>query len=214
MKGDLQLRISDPSLTQIKLNLLLGDTRSAQLNAHPKVDKTQFKNHNTIQLTDTSKGFPANNSIQVMRWRLGAKPDDVSDPPLKFTVWTSELSSNKYSVTIEYELASDDALKDVVVVIPYATSEPVISSLDAVYEVSGDSVDWVVGDVDPANPNGSFEFEAQVESEGEFFPMQVRFAKTRPWVDVDVGSVELLSMQQDVGFSKDVKSVAENYMII
>ena len=214
VKGDLQLRITDSSLTQIKLNLAVGDTKGAQLNAHPKVDKARFKKDNTIQLTDTSKGFPANNSIQVMRWRLAAKPDDVQDPPIKFTVWTSELSPNTHSITVEYELTGSDPLKDVTVVIPYSTSEPSVSSFDAVYEVSGDSIDWTIGDVDESNASGSFEFEAQAQSESEFFPMSVRFSKSRPWVDIDVNSVSLLNMGQDIGFGKDVRSVAESYQIV
>ncbi|KAF1819829.1 uncharacterized protein K489DRAFT_324995 [Dissoconium aciculare CBS 342.82] len=214
VKGDLQLRISDASLTQIKLDLAVGDTRGAQLNAHPKVDKAEFKNNNVIRLTDATKGFPANNSIQVVRWRLVAKPDDVTDPPIKFTVWTSELATNTYSITVEYELTGSDPLKDVVVVIPYATSEPSVSSFDAVYEVSGDSIDWTIGDIDESNGSGSFEFEAQGSSESEFFPMQIRFTKSTPWVDIDVRSVSLVNMGQDLGFSKDVRSVAEGYQVI
>jgi coatomer subunit delta len=214
VKGDLQLRISDPSLTQLRLQLGLGDTKNAQLNAHPKVDKTQFKSNNIIQLTDTTKGFPANNSIQVMRWRLAAKPDDISDPPIKFTVWTTEVSPNTHSITVEYELSGSDTLRDVTVVIPYATSEPSVGSFDAVYEVSGDSLEWNIGTVDDANPSGSFEFEAQADSEAEFFPMTVRFAKTKPWVDVDVQGVELVGEGVGVGFAKDVRSVAENYVIV
>ena len=203
VKGDLQLRISDPALTQLKLQLSLGDTHGAQLNAHPKVDKAQFKNNNVVQLQDTSKGFPANNSIQVMRWRLAAKPDDVADDlPIKFTVWTSESSEpGTYSITVEYELGpSSEPLKDVVVAIPYATAEPSVSSFDAVYEVSaGDSIDWTVGDVDQGNSSGSFEFEAQAGSESEFFPMQVRFSKGAPWVGIDVRGVELVSEGETVG---------------
>jgi hypothetical protein len=215
VKGDLQLRITDPALTQVKLDLAVGDIKGAQLNAHPKVDKTQFKNNNTIQLTDTTKGFPANNSIQVMRWRLVAKPDDVAEPPIKFTVWTSETSTGTYSITVEYELpAGSDPLKDVVVVIPYSTSEPAVSSFDAVYEVSGDSIDWTIGDVDESNGSGSFEFEAQASSEEEFFPMQIRFARSTPWVEIDVGSVSLINLGQDLGFSKDIRSVAEGYQIV
>lgn len=149
-----------------------------------------------------------------MRWRLAAKPDDVQDPPIKFTVWTSELSPNTHSITVEYELTGSDALKDVVVVIPYTTSEPSVSSFDAIYEVSGDSIDWTVGDVDDSNPSGSFEFEAQAQSEGEFFPMQVKFSKTKPWVEVDVSSVSLLNMNQEIGFGKDIRSVAEAYQIV
>nr|POE73072.1 coatomer subunit delta [Quercus suber] len=214
VKGDLQLRISDPSLSQVSLSLVMGDTHNAQMNAHPKVDKALFKSSNTVQLTDTTKGFPANNSIQVMRWRLAAKPDDIGEPPIKFTVWTSEVSTNTFSITVEYELTGDDALKDVTVTIPYATAEPSVSSFDAVYEVSGDSLDWTIGDVDSSNGSGSFEFEAQAESESEFFPMSVRFAKTRPFVEVDVGSVTLVNEGQDVGFGKEVRSVTESYTIV
>lgn len=214
IKGDLQLRISDASLTQVKLNLAMGDTKGAQLNAHPKVDKAAFKNNGIVQLTDTSKGFPANNSIQVVRWRLAAKPDDVQDPPIRFTVWTSESSANTYSITVEYELTGSDSLKDVVVSIPYATSEPSVSSFDAVYEVSGDSIDWTIGDVDNSNPSGSFEFEAQAGNEDEFFPINARFTKSHPWVDVDVSSVELLNMDQDVGFAKEWRCVADNYQVV
>lgn len=186
VKGDLQLRISDSSLTQVKLNLAVGDSRGAQLNAHPRVDKALFKNDKIIQLQDTSKGFPVNNSIGVMRWRLAAKPGETSDPPITFTVWVNETSTNTYNITLEYELTGGDALKDVVVTIPYSTSEPSVSSFDAVYEVSGDSIDWTIGDIDEDSGNGSFEFEAQAESEAEFFPMSVRFAKTRPYVEIDV----------------------------
>lgn len=186
VKGDLQLRISDPTLTQVKLNLAYGDIRGAQLNTHPKVDKAVFKNNKVVQLADTSKGFPANNSIAVMRWRLAAKPGDISDPPITFTTWVNEISANTYNITLEYELTGSDALKDVVVSIPYETSEPSVSSFDAAYEVSGDSIDWTIGDVDQDNASGSFEFEAQAQSDSEFFPMNVHFTKTRPFVDVDV----------------------------
>lgn len=185
VKGDLQLRISDPSLTQVKLNLAFGDIRGAQLNSHPKVDKAVFKNSRIIQLTDTSKGFPANNSIGVMRWRLAAKPGEISDPPITFTVWVNETSTNTYNITLEYELTGGDSLKDVVVSIPYETSEPSVSSFDAAYEVSGDVLDWTIGNVDEDNATGSFEFEAQAQSEAEFFPMNVRFTKSRPFVDID-----------------------------
>jgi len=149
-----------------------------------------------------------------MRWRLVAKPEEVAEPPIKFTVWTSELSANTHSITVEYELSGSDPLKDVVIVIPYSTAEPSVSSFDAVYEVSGDSIDWTIGDIDDSNPSGSFEFEAQASDEQEFFPMQVRFSKSRPWCEIDIGAVELISEGQDVGFGKDVKSVAEGYQIV
>ncbi|KAH9819866.1 Coatomer subunit delta-1 [Teratosphaeria destructans] len=214
VKGDLQLRVSDSSLSQIKVDLTVGDTRGAQLLPHPKVDKAQFK-QNAIQAADANRGFPVNNSIHVMRWKLTAKPNDIDDPPIKFTVWPSQSSDDTWNITIEYELTDPSTtLRDVVVVIPYQDSEPSISSFDAVYEVSGDSIDWQIGNVDEGNASGSFEFEAQAPSDEAFFPMSVSFSRSKPFIDVDVSSVSLIQLGQEVDFAKDVRSVAENYQVV
>ena len=185
VKGEMQLKITDPSLTQVKLDLATGDTRGAQLMTHPKVDKAVFKNDKVIQLSDASKGFPSNMGIGVMKWKLAPRPDEVSDPPITFRVWVED-SGSTYNITVEYELTGGESLKDVTVTIPYETDEPNVGSFDAVYEVGGDSIEWNIGAVDDANSSGSFEFEAQAGSDSEFFPMKVRFSKATPYVDVDV----------------------------
>ncbi|KAF2261795.1 coatomer subunit delta [Lojkania enalia] len=214
VKGELQLKITDSALTQVKLDIHAGDIRGAQLMTHPKVDKVAFKNDKTIQLADTSKGFPTIPSgVGVMKWKLAPKPEDVHDPPITFRVWVED-SGNMYNINVEYELTGNDALRDVSVTIPYQSDEPNVSSFDSVYEVSGDSLEWNIGTVDTENSSGSFEFEAQAGSESEFFPMRIRFSKTTPFVDVGVSSVTLLSMNQDISFSKDVKSTADVYEIV
>lgn len=186
VKGDLQLRISDPSLTKVKLDLVANATHGAQFRTHPNVDKNLFSNSKHIQLRDASKGFPANQSVGVLRWSASAAADVADVLPITFTVWTNQGSDESWTVTVEYELTGGDNLRDVVVTIPYVTSEPAVSSFDAVYEVSGDSLEWSIGSVDESNATGSFEFEAQAKDEGEFFPMSVRFSKSKPLVDVDV----------------------------
>lgn len=188
VKGELQLRIADPAFTQVKLDIAVGDSRGAQLITHPKVDKVAFKNSRTIQLADTSKGFPSNMAIGVMKWKLALKPEDIDDPPVTFRAWVEE-NGKTFNITVEYEWTGGDALKDVSVTIPFATSEPNVSSFDAVYEVSGDSLEWNIGAVDEENASGSFEFEADADSDAEFFPMNIRFNKTKPFVDVDVSVV-------------------------
>jgi hypothetical protein len=185
VKGEMQLKISDSSFTQVKLDLATGNTHGAQLMTHPKVDKAVFRNDKVIQLADASKGFPTNMGIGVMKWKLAPRPEDVSDPPITFRVWVED-SGNMYNITVEYELTGGDALKDVTVTIPFETDEPNVSSFDAVYEVSGDSLEWNLGTVNESNSSGSFEFEAQAGSDAEFFPMRVRFTKSTPFVDVDV----------------------------
>lgn len=201
LKGIMHLRITDASLTQVKLALALGNTHGAQLSTHPKIDKAAFKNNRILQLADASRGgFPTNSATPIMRWTLNSR---VEEPPLAFTVWVNPgASSGTYSVAVEYEWhggnngndAEPDALRDVSVSIPFQSAEPTISSFDATYEVGGDSIDWTIGGVDESNASGSFEFEAQADSDAEFFPMAVRFARVRPFVDVDVSFCLLLSV--------------------
>lgn len=214
VKGDLQLRISDPAFTKLKLDLQTGESNGAQFRTHPNVDKALFTNSNIIQLKDTTKRFPANNAIGVLRWRVANSGSDSDILPITFTVWVNK-GSDSTTVTVEYELTGADTLRDVAVTIPYGATEPMVSSFDAVYEVSGDSLEWNIGTIDADTGSGSFEFEVvdADADENEFFPMSVRFSKTTPFVDVDVSSVSLLEMDEDVGFSKDVKSVAEGFLI-
>jgi coatomer subunit delta len=188
VKGDLQLRITDPSLNQIRLNLALGDTKGAQLMVHPKVDKTLFRNSKLIQTASGGAGFPKNQSIGVMRWKLTPPPSEVSDAPLSFNVWVNEAGGNTWNITVEYEWSGGEPLRDVSVSVPFATDEPSITSFDAVYEVSGDSVDWTIGTIDDSNSSGSFEFEAQATDESEFFPMAVHFTRAKPYIEVDVSA--------------------------
>lgn len=185
ISGDLSLRISDPSLTKIKLGLHAVPSHGAQFRTHPNVDRNLFNGSKTIQMSNAARGFPVNNAVAVLRWRASPKVDDTSACPITFTVWINN-DGGKFNVTVEYELTGGDSLRDVSVVIPYAGSEPVVSSFDAAYEVSGDMLEWNVGAVDEENPNGSFEFEAESSDENDFFPMTVRFSKTTPYIDVDV----------------------------
>ena len=220
IKGDLQLKITDPSFTKLALSLsaVEGPLR-AQFKTHPNVDKALFTNNKLIQLRDTSKKFPLNNSIAVLRWRATAPADHATDIlPITFTVWVNK-NDDSYTITIEYELQPSSShltpLRDVVVTIPYATSEPAVSSFDAIYEVTGDSLEWNIGPVDENNATGSFEFEAQTaDDEGEFFPMSVKFDMARSFVDVDVLGAKLVDMSgEEVGFEKVVKSHSDGFLI-
>jgi hypothetical protein len=192
VKGDLQLRISDPSMTKVKLDLSANPSHGAQFRTHPNVNKDLFNKNKVIQLKDTSRGFPANNSVGVLRWSATAGADAADVLPISFTVWVNKSSDDSYTITIEYELTGGDELRDVSVTIPYATSEPAVSSFDAIYEVAGDSLEWTIGPVNEENSSGSFEFEAQADDEGEFFPMKVSFSKSTPFVDVDVSHAGVL----------------------
>lgn len=215
VKGDLQLRISDQALTKIKLDLLTNNNHGVQFRTHPNVDKALFTNSSIIQLKDTSKRFPVNNSIGVLRWRVASTGTEHADAlPITFTVWVNR-GSESITVTVEYELTGTDTLREVSVIMPYGATEPSVSSYDAVYEVAGDSLQWNIGTVDTGNASGSFEYEVMNADtdENELFPMSVHFSKTNPFVEVDVTGVSLLEMDQEVDFVKEVKSVSDGYSI-
>ncbi|KAF5962542.1 hypothetical protein FBULB1_14066 [Fusarium bulbicola] len=212
ISGDLVLRISDPSLTKIKLGLQAVASHGVQFRTHPNVDRNLFNGSKIIQMSNTARGFPVNNAVGVLRWRASPKVDDASACPITFTVWINKEGA-KYNITVEYELTGSDALNNVSVVIPYAGSEPVVSSFDATYDVSGDALEWTIGNVDEENPNGSFEFEAESGDENDFFPMTVRFNKSTPYIDVDVHSASLLEEEEEVTFSKEIKSHADNFLV-
>ena len=186
VKGDLQIRISDPALAKVKLEVVANATYNAQFRTHPKVDKAKFTKSKVLQMGDSSKGFPVNQALGVLRWNATASADATDVAPIMFTVWVNKGASNTCNLTVEYEMTGSDSLKDVVLIVPYSTSEPAVSSFDAVYEVSGDTLEWTIGNIDGSNPSGSFEFEANTEDEAEFFPMSVQFSKSNPFIDVDV----------------------------
>lgn len=216
VKGDLHLRIMDPSLTKLALALNAHEgPLKAQFRTHPNVDKNAFTSQKAIQLRDSTKKFPVNQSIAVLRWR-GTAPADTPDVlPITFTVWVNKSTDSTYTITVEYELtnSSISTLRDVAVTIPYATSEPSVSSFDAIYEVTGDSLEWTIGAIDESNANGSFEFEAQADDESEFFPMSVKFDLGKPYIEVDVLSAKLLDENAEVDFEKTVKSNSDGFLI-
>ncbi|KIX07943.1 uncharacterized protein Z518_02597 [Rhinocladiella mackenziei CBS 650.93] len=214
VKGDLQLKITDSALTKLALSVqAVEGPLKAQFRTHPNVDKALFTSQKLIQLKDTSKRFPSNNSIGVLRWRATAPADTPDVLPVTFTAWVNK-SDDSYTITIEYELTNPEhTLRDVTVTIPYSSSEPAVSSFDAMYQVTGDSLEWTIGIIDADNNNGSFEFEAQTDDDSEFFPMSVCFEMARPFVEVDVLGARLLEMDEDVGFEKVIKATADGFVI-
>ena len=191
ISGDLSLRIADSSLTKIKLQLATDAAHGVQFRTHPNVDRNLFNTSRIIQMSNTARGFPVNNPVGVLRWRASPKTDDPSAVPITFTVWVNRGSGNKCSITVEYDLTGGEPLTDVSLSIPFATSEPSVSTFDTTYEVSGDNLEWNIGTVDDDNANGSFEFEGEAEDENEFFPMQVQFSKTKPFASLDVSALGL-----------------------
>ncbi|KAF3929538.1 hypothetical protein ABW19_dt0204551 [Dactylella cylindrospora] len=215
VKGDMQLRVTDPSLAKIKLDTIADASDGTQFRTHPNVDRNLFTSSKVLQLKDPSKPFPSNGqALPVLRWRLAAKPGDDHLLPLTFAIWVNHGGGDNYTITVEYELqAIRESLNNVTVSIPYAGSEPQVSSFDADFTINDAEVVWRIGTINEDTASGSFEFEATADSESDFFPMSVSFSKATPFVKVDIRNVTLIEMSEAVDYAKEVKATTEKYVI-
>jgi coatomer subunit delta len=78
VQGQLNLHISDSSLSRIQIGLDINDADGTQYKTHPNVDRNLFKDKATIGLRDSSRPFPLNQQMSVLRWRLQGKSDSES----------------------------------------------------------------------------------------------------------------------------------------
>lgn len=83
LKGDLNLQVSDASLSKIKLSLADKSYSDLQFKQHPNVAKFSGSGEKVIALKDASRSFPVGQGLGVLRWRMTAK--DESNVPLSST---------------------------------------------------------------------------------------------------------------------------------
>ena len=91
VQGQLNLHISDSTMSRIQLSLHSSDADGTQFKTHPNVDRNLFKDHHKIGLRDSSRPFPLNQQMSVLRWRLQAKPESAKLPISGFVHFNWEL---------------------------------------------------------------------------------------------------------------------------
>lgn len=79
LKGDLNLLVSDASLSKLRLSLADKSYSDLQFKQHPNVAKFG-SGEKIIALKDPSRSFPVGQGLGVLRWRMTAK--DESNVPL------------------------------------------------------------------------------------------------------------------------------------
>ena len=85
VQGQLNLQISDSSISRVQIEVHSDDTDGTQFKTHPNVDRNLFKDHNKIGLRDSSRSFPLNQQMSVLRWRLQSK-DNITLPISGFLI--------------------------------------------------------------------------------------------------------------------------------
>jgi hypothetical protein len=95
LKGDMNLHVSDPAFSRIKLALVPSPSAfgpELQFKQHPNVGKFSANKERSIALKDSLREFPVNQSLAVLKWRYTGK--DESYVPL-----SSEYISYHHDVT-------------------------------------------------------------------------------------------------------------------
>jgi hypothetical protein len=80
VQGLLNLHISDSTISRIQLDMRTSEADGTQFKTHPNVDRQMFKDQHKIGFRNSAKGFPLNQQMCVLRWRLQAKVDSTTLP--------------------------------------------------------------------------------------------------------------------------------------
>lgn len=202
VKGDLELRITDPAYTKLAIQISPISqvsnlpAASLQFKTHPHVDKGGWADARQIRLRDVNKPFPVKQNLGVLRWRATTK--DETCVPLSVQVWPSpaEDGSGACDIMIEFELeATQQTLKNVVISIPIpgGVSPSIESPESGSTDVSEDSIEWTIEEISEQSGVTSGQLEIKI-SEGAqdaevFFPVSVDFVSEKTMGDISVSRV-------------------------
>ncbi|KAG0235400.1 Coatomer subunit delta [Actinomortierella wolfii] len=216
VKGDLMLRVSDPARSKISLALTHLDDSAIQFKTHPNVNKPLFNNEKIIAFRDSSKEFPLNTPIGVLRWRYISK--DESSIPLSINCWPSPAGDGSSDVNIEYQLENDEMeFKNVNIIIPLPHgATPTIGAVDGEYMVDRQQgvLVWQLHSINASNPSGTLEFNCPGEDTDGFFPVSVQFESDRLVCGVDVTSITLVADGSSIPFSKQLLLTPTEYTVV
>ncbi|ORX33279.1 hypothetical protein BD324DRAFT_640344 [Kockovaella imperatae] len=183
LKGDLDLRIAEPSLAKLRLTLAPNDYSELQFKQHPNVAKFSGS-EKIIALKDANRSFPVGQGLGVLRWRMSAK--DESNVPLSITCWPQPRGDGTSDVAIEYELeATHLTLRNVVISIPIPTDSLPSVTGDADWRAERNAFVWTIDTVDSENPSGSLEFKCDGDADA-FFPVSVGFVAAGSLANLEV----------------------------
>ncbi|PWN45879.1 hypothetical protein IE81DRAFT_319722 [Ceraceosorus guamensis] len=230
LKGDLELRVTDPSLAKLRLQIapaspsaLLAE-EGLSYKTHPHVDKKAWSDSRIIALRDVSKPFPVRQNLGVLRWRATTK--DETAVPLSINCWPSPAGdgSGACDVTIEYELeATQLALSHVVLSVPLpdGVQPSSIEAAEGAHEVVDDGtqtvLQWRLDEVSSdVATSGQLEFSVTegAEDVGIFFPVRVDFVSQKTMAEVQVDSIVSAESGIEVAFSSQTVLSAENYLVV
>ncbi|TFK69053.1 hypothetical protein BDN72DRAFT_841024 [Pluteus cervinus] len=222
LKGDMNLNISDPAFAHLRIALSSSSTdfgNSLQFKHHPNVGKFAPGQPRIVALKDSSRPFPLNQSIGVLKWRYAGT--DESNVPLSLNCWPSPSNDGTCEVSIEYELENENVtLYDLVISIPLpAGSYPTVSSHTGEWSLnpSSHSLAWSIPSVsaaDDSTRSGSIIFNVGGDDAAAFFPVEVTFVSEGSLAGVGVDKVTKVDGSEITTFSVDAVATTDGYLVV
>ncbi|NP_001171791.1 coatomer subunit delta [Saccoglossus kowalevskii] len=214
--GLVLLRISDEQFGRIKIAINNNNTKGAQLQTHPNVDKKLFAANSSIGMKNPAKPFPLNNDVGVLKWRLQTQDDSYM--PLSINCWPSENSEGGCDVNMEYTLEQDDLeLQDVsfAIPLPSGVGAPIIGEIDGNYHHNHrhNILEWSLPVIDVNNKTGTLEFSIAGHP-NDFFPINVNFVSRKSFCGIEVADVSMVDEQRSVKYSSDVAFFVDKYEVV
>lgn len=198
LKGVLQLRICDESLSQCQIELSPNSNSNIQFKTHPNIDKNAFKNDNLIKLKNNN-GFPFNDkNLGVLRWRSVSNDDSL---PLTMSSWINS-DATGINVTLEIETELDEFK----ILVPVSNPIEILNEECKVVDIGDDGV--------LISCFGSVaEFHINDYSEDEIFPIEVIFNKEGNLNDLKV--VKIVNNEGDeLDFDLVEELTTDGYYIV
>ncbi|CCF60081.1 hypothetical protein KAFR_0J00130 [Kazachstania africana CBS 2517] len=233
LKGSLELRINDPELAHATIKLadsMNVKDRTFQFKTHPNIDKNSFLNNKIISLRDKSKSFPSNDhSLGVLRWRKIGSAGDKSLIPLEVSTWVTENSSNKFDVTVEFELNNDleeklDSIANLYFTIPVANGSISINEDSNDFSASIVNVDDEFGTTIKVESSlergqsGLISFSVNADGEDSLFPINVSYKNYNIKENKSISGVAIEDIvnNEDSAFPYDsvANLTTEEYIIV
>ncbi|KAI9100618.1 hypothetical protein DFS34DRAFT_615237 [Phlyctochytrium arcticum] len=215
-RGELQLRISDPSKAHIRVALNMKQDRNVQYNTHPQVDKKLFADSNCLGVRDPSKPFPTGQSLNILKWRFATT--DESQVPLLINCWPAPSGSGSCDVNLEYELQAEHLeLRDVIISIPYPGNTPptIAEATEGTTDVDRGRrfIQWQIPNIDASNRSGVLEFSVQADDTAGFFPIRASFSSAKTFCGIAIQTVTSVD-GNGVDFSQDTVLLTEEYSVV
>uniref|UniRef100_T2MG56 Coatomer subunit delta n=1 Tax=Hydra vulgaris TaxID=6087 RepID=T2MG56_HYDVU len=215
VRGLIMLRITDAGFAKIEIVVDNNFSKDFQMQTHPNVDKKLFTQDGIIGLKQGGKGFPLNNEIGVLKWRLQTKDEDQI--PLTINCWPNQ-NDGACDVTIEYELQSKGLeLNDVTISVPVPSGvgAPNIGEIDGEYHFDAKKgvLEWKLPVIDASNPNGSLEFSMPSHPD-DFFPVNVSFYSTKTLCDLQIKEIRQCESKSLVKFTQERSLMVDKYEVV